>query len=95
MKASLQDALERKMKQDGRKHFKFIRRRQRSANFSFNLADDPGDFDENDYLEYFLGLEPIDESNPAAYLGFNADQQDFVVEENKSILSRFSLRKYT
>lgn len=83
------------MKQDGRKHFNFIRRRQRSANFSFNLADDPGDFDENDYLEYFmLGLEPIDESAPAASLGFNADRQDFVVE-NKSILSRFSLRKYT
>ena len=85
------------MKQDGRKHFNFIRRRQRSANFSFNLADDPGDFDENDYLEYFmLGLEPIDESadERAAYLGFNADQQDFVVE-NKSILSRFSLRKST
>ena len=94
MKASLQDALERKMKQDGRKHFNFIRRRQRSANFSFNLADDPGDFDENDYLEFMLGLEPIDESAPAASLGFNADQQDFVVE-NKSILSRFSLRKNT
>ena len=43
-----------------------------------------------------LGLEPIDESadERAAYLGFNADQQDFVVE-NKSILSRFSLRKNT
>ena len=94
MKAGLQDALEKKLHENSPGYFKRMRRRrgQRSGNFSFNLSEEFSDMDDDDYLEYFmLGLDPIiegGEQDRAAYLGFSADTQDFVVERS-GLFSRF------
>ena len=93
MKAGLQDALEKKLYSNDPKYVKRMHRhRPRSGNFSFNLSEEFSDMDDDDYLEYFmLGLDPIiegGEEDRAAYLGFDADRQDFV-EEKSGLFSRF------
>jgi hypothetical protein len=98
IKAGLQDALEQKKTEEKgtissmAKLRRRVRRRKKSNNFSFNLADDP--MDEDDYLEYFmLGLNPLIEGahslemdERAAYLGFHASLQEFEVEDDSGVV---------
>lgn len=95
IKAGLQDALKRKHDEKGnvdtirKKYLRRWRRRRKAADFSFCIADDNDEEDEEDFLEYFmLGLNPIveetqgvDPKDRAAYLGFRSSIEDFAVEE--------------
>lgn len=94
IKAGLQDALEKKRNEEGKvanakaKYLRRWRNRRKSLDFSFSIAEDEEEDDE-ELLEYFmLGLNPLMEEveglNPkdrAAYLGFRSSLEDFAVDE--------------